>query len=144
MKLGYVFLVLFLVFSCSTSKYDGQRNTPEAHLDTPPPPSTIKPNITLIGAVITAINFIDDLQYTLEIELRTAIPERQSESYAEPGQHLQVVPSYQRNELGVVDTNDARNRRLLEVRSKGIGDFLFGKITLSNDWKWYLIDTEFR
>lgn len=137
-----LFLFLTIALACSTSKDQRQqvgRDTVASHVDTPP---SIVPNVTLIGAVITAIAIVDEFQYTLDVELRTAIPEGHSPSIAEPGQRVRVVPSYRLDEQRAVVMSDERNKRLMDVRSKNVGDFLLGKIVLSNDGTWYLIDTE--
>jgi hypothetical protein len=142
-----VFLAFSLTVGCSISKPDEVRtieDTLTVHRDTLSNRRVVKPNRTLIGAIILAIDTTDQPNYTVDIELRTAIPDRESDSLVEPGQRLRVVPSYKTDDRGVVDGNDERNRRLMEVRSRKVGDFLFGKITMSRDSTWYLIDTELR
>lgn len=142
-----ILLAVSLILGCSTSKLETPRaveDTLHVHRDSLSRLPVVKPNLTLIGAIILAIDTTDHPHYSVDIELRTAIPDSQSESFVEPGQQLRVVPSYKFDDRGVVDVNDERNRRLMEVRSRKVGDFLFGKITMSRDSTWYLLDTELR
>jgi hypothetical protein len=104
-------------------------------------PTAIKPNMSLIGAVITDIILVDEFNFRIGVELRTAVPDGQFESLAEPGQSLRLVPQFRMSDGGMIDRDDERNKRLLEIRSRGAGDFLFGKITLGQDHVWYLVDT---
>lgn len=138
---------LVLVSTCQTTRSERAQTTVDTVQnagESSQKQMAIKPNLTLIGAIIVSVDTTDRFAYSVYVELRTAIPERRYESYAEPGQLIRIFPSYKLNEKGTVDVNDERNKRLMEVRAKKVGDFLFGKITMSSDSTWYLLDTELR
>lgn len=104
----------------------------------PPQPAAIAPNRSLIGAIVTSVEIEDGLNYSISVELRTAIPIDGLESIAEPGQSVTLKPAYRRNEAGRIDPTDELNKRLYDLRSLKLGDFLMGKISLARDGVWYL------
>lgn len=142
MRLFSLCLIFSFLLGCSSSKQSNQTHQGPKDSSQIAPPAAIKDNLSLIGAVITAIDTFEEYQYHLHIDLRTAVPEGSLESIAEPGQQLEVVPAYRLNEQGKIDMEDKRNQRLTQVRSKKVGDFLFGKISLQGNGIWYLHDRE--
>lgn len=138
--------ILSLSIACRSTRHVAQQNQRDssqtAQQQGGSQSTTIKDNFSLIGAVISAIDTLSEFQYTLHIHLQTALPAGSLESLAEPGQQLEVIPLYHRDESGKIDWNDVRNKRLVEVCSKKEGDFLLGKISLGKNGKWYLIDTQ--
>ncbi len=153
-------LALILAFSTSlTGQTSHQQHTPKvshndsaSNADKPRRSShadsshtqhaSVQPNRALIGAVVESVTLLDGQHYKISLELRTAIPVDGLESLAEPGQHIIAVPSYLLNKKGVIDSKDARNKRLIDARLLKAGDFLFGKITFGKDGLWYLLDTK--
>jgi len=144
MRLTLAALLGLLLVSCSTPRETQQDTPPPATNEPPPPPpsgggppppAVVKENMSLIGAVVRSIEFIDSVGYTLEAELRTAVPAGTGVSLAEPGQTLRLRPDF--------SDNEARNGRLREVRAKKEGDFLLGRIFLDKDGTWRLYDTTF-
>jgi len=160
MELCNLLRSLFLLFAslllttCSSTDKSAQKvpSSDSVQAEQPPgppkidrqriPPATTKENVTLIGAVVESIELVDSVQFKVAIELRTAIPAGGAESIAEPGQRITVIPAYMSGEAGSLDMSNDRNKRLFDVRSLKQGDFLLGKISLSQNGKWYLIDTK--
>jgi len=153
-------LLVFLLVSCSSREKIQERSEanegepsavaahdtvevaqPEPEVQPQPQVTTVKPNLSLIGAVISSIEFVDSVRYKAHIELRTAIPIGGLESIAEPGQSLVVQPAYRADGEGKIMLSDPLNRKLFEARLLKNGDFLFGKISLHQDGIWYLEDT---
>ncbi|GEM_PF-3417339 len=108
----------------------------------PPPPASVKANMTMMGAEVTSIQLNGDTDYIMGLALRTALPYRNTDvSFAEPGQELIVRPAFERDPGGGIIPTSPRNTRLLEARSLKVGDPIIGKISLFQDGLWYLVDT---
>ena len=134
------FLVICVLFGCSSSHRGEQDETASVRVE----PTTVKDNVSLVDAVIGTIDTASGIHYIIEITIRTAVPVGERPNLAEPHQRLVVRPSYRLDDSGLVDRNDLRNKRLIDVVAKKAGDSLFGKISLAKDGTWYLIDTEAR
>lgn len=112
----------------------------------PPPgapsaPAAFRENLSMVGAVLVAIEMVDETRYVLTLELRTVLPAGTAGSLAEPGQTVTVYPDYVVGEDGRISLEHERNGRLYEVRHVKPGDGVIGRITLRRDGKWYLFDT---
>jgi len=144
----FLSLVILLSSGCRSSKQETQQVSQDtasaSNLPAKGQPTVVKDNLTLIGAVIEAIDTTGGILYICDVELRTAIPVGEAASLAEPGQHLRVRPLYHLDGSGRIDPGDERNKRLTDAGTKKVGDFLFGKISLGKNGTWYLIDTELR
>lgn len=118
--------------------------------DTPPvnnqpiskPKAAVKENLTLVGAVVESVELLDNLNYKFVVKLQTAIPEANYESIIEPGQVITVYPSYQLDENKKVNMKNPINQKLFELRTLKKKGYFIGKITLSNDTKWYITQVE--
>jgi hypothetical protein len=104
----------------------------------PKPKAAVKENLTLVGAVVESIDLLDNLNYKLVVKLQTAIPEANFENIIEPGQVITVYPSYQIDENKNVDMKNPINQKLFELRALKKKGYFIGKVTLSNDMKWYI------
>lgn len=108
----------------------------------PKPKAAVKENLTFVGAVVESIELLDNLNYKLVVKLQTAIPEANYENIIEPGQVITVYPSYQLDENKKVDMKNPINQKLFELRTLKKKGYFIGKITLSNDMKWYIAQVE--
>jgi hypothetical protein len=108
----------------------------------PNPKTAVKENLTFVGAVVESVELLDSINYKLVVKLQTAIPEANYESIIEPGQVITVYPSYQLDEKKKVDMKNPINQKLFELRTMKKKGFFIGKITLSNDMKWYIAQVE--
>ena len=139
-------LVILLSSGCRSSQQEreqvSQDTTAGSKLPAKAQPTVVKDNLSLIGAVIEAIDTTGGIQYIFDVELRTAVPAGEAASLAEPGQHLRVRPLYHLDDAGQVDPKNERNKRLMDAATKKAGDFLFGKISLGKNGTWYLMDTQ--
>lgn len=140
-----------LLVSCSAGPKRSETGVLDSlNVQPPPPPppgggeqapAAIKDNMSLIGGVILDIRLVDDYRYELTLDLRTALPAGPRESLAEPGQRVTVYPAFEVGEGGNISLENARNKRLYEVRRIESGRPILGRITLLQDGKWYLHDT---
>lgn len=145
------FLLFMAVVGCSTGDRSNQARSADTTEYPPPPPlrdrtpvqppAAIAENLSLIGAVVDSVEILDEKNFRLHLQLRTAIPSGGKPSLADPGQNVVVAPAFVLDERGAVQTDHDRNQRLLETRLLVRGDFLMGKITLEKDGSWYLLDT---
>ncbi|MFN0158458.1 MAG: hypothetical protein ACKVRP_10350 [Bacteroidota bacterium] len=147
MRILFLLLLSIVVFGCSSSERQDSIKKPDPpppevpSTSVPPsPPAAVTQNITLIGAVVEGIEFMGDTDYLVHLELRTAIPEDNSTSLAEPGQRITVRPAFVLDDKGKPVSGNPRNVRLLEVRALKSGDSLIGKISLGQNGTWYLFD----
>ncbi len=153
MRFNVFWIVLLSVMGCATGERQSEQaarrspQPPDTTVVPPPPPggpsqsAVIKDNRTMIGSVILSIELVDVYKYTVHVVLRTALPAGSGESLAEPGQELTLSPSYTLDSNGRVVMEDARNKRLYDVRAMKKGEALLGRITLHQDGVWYLFDT---
>ncbi len=116
--------------------------SPVGNQPIPKPKTTVKENLTFVGAVVESVELLDSINYKLVVKLQTAIPEANYESIIEPGQVITVYPSYQLDEKKKVDMKNPINQKLFELRTMKKKGFFIGKITLSNDMKWYITQVE--
>jgi hypothetical protein len=108
----------------------------------PPMPTAIKPNLTLIGAVVDSVVVTDSINYKIFFYVNTAIPEGGLESIAEANQRISAVASYVVGEDGRIDMNHERNKRLFRLREAVEGDVFIGKISLTDKHGWVIVDVE--
>lgn len=126
------------------------KSAPFIKKDTPPvsnqpvskSKAAVKENLTLVGAVVESAELLNDINYKLVVKLQTAIPEANYESIIEPGQVITVYPSYQLDENKKTDMKNPINQKLFELRTLKKKGYFIGKITLSNEMKWYITQVE--
>ena len=147
MRILFFALLSIVLIGCSSADRKDSLKKPDQvpsetpSTSTPPsPPAAVTQNLTLFGAVVEGIQFLDGSDYLLHLELRTALPGDNATSLAEPGQRLSVRPAFVLGDDTMPVPQDPRNLRLLEVRSLKAGDSMVGKITLGQNGTWYLID----
>ena len=107
---------------------------------TPSQPTTIKQNVSLIEAVIDSITLVDDVQYRLSAQVRSANPVEGMASLAEAGQHILASAQYLQTQDGSIDYTNGRNKNLLALRSAKPGDVFTGKVALNAYGRWILVE----
>lgn len=141
-----VFALPALLFAaCSSGSRQVERAIQDSVQDsvrTAPPPA-VRENLSMIGAVVRSVERTDGDSYHLTIELRTALPAGPAESIAEPGQTVIVRPAYVLGEDGKPRQGVERNARLRAAGDRKPGEALIGKIMLSAEGIWLLVDTDF-
>ena len=107
-------------------------------------PTTIKPNASLVTAVIDSLILIDDLQYRIAVRINSSTSVAGMATLAEPGQRTVLSPQYLLDNNKSIETTSDRNKKLLTLRSSKPGDTFHGKISLVEEGKWVLVEVEDR
>ena len=107
-------------------------------------PTTIKPNVTIVHAVIDSIANIDDTQYRLFVRVTSVEPMEDLPSLVEPNQQLTLTPQYIATESGQIDLSQDVNKRLFDLRSARIGAKFIGRVALLDGGTWVLLDVNNR
>ena len=107
-------------------------------------PTIIKPNASLISAVIESLVIIDDLQYRIAVRINSSTSVAGMATLAEPGQQTVLSPQYLFSNDKSIETTSDRNKKLMTLRSAKPGDTFRGKISLSGEGKWVLVEVEDR
>jgi PBP1b-binding outer membrane lipoprotein LpoB len=149
MKRLFIFLLALFIVACSSDKRTvaEEKTIPKDTVKVVQTPvitkrAAVKQNLTLVAAIVDSVEILDSLNYMFVVKLQTAIPERNFESFTEPGQIITVYPGYQLDESKQVDMKNPVNKKLFEMRSlKRRGHFI-GKVTLASDMKWYITQVE--
>lgn len=116
--------------------------SPPSHVLTPSPMTTIKPNLTLVGAGIDSVVVLDSTMYRLYVFIGSAIEEPGMATVVELGQRLMLEPQFTYHSDGSFDPNDERNKRLLRLRVAKSPQSFIGKISLVPHQGWKLVDVD--
>ena len=104
-------------------------------------PAALKPNVLTIDATVESVIILDHIGYRVRLRINSAMSGPGMESMA-PGHRFEAVPQFVLDARNAVDVTQERNKKLLALRRSKAGDPLHGKIVLSNDSRWYLIDID--
>ena len=122
---------------------EASTDTTSASAPTPAPRQAIVQNVSGVDAVIEAISLIDKTQYSLKIFVLKSEPVSGKFSLIEPEQRVTIYAQfvYAGNE---VDTSNAKNQKLLALRTANVGESFRGKISIDQKGMWRLLEVEDR
>ena len=104
--------------------------------------TAIKSNVSSVTGVINGMTLIDSVQYSVSLHINSVQSKGLSENFAEEGQDVTLAPQFVVDEKNSVDVTNERNKKLLRLRYAKAGDTFNGKISLSSNGKWVIIDVE--
>lgn len=110
------------------------------HPRTPPPPSAIRENASVIVARIDSIASGEIPAVRLAITVDSSGQAGGIDSFAEPGQRITITPEFATAADGAIDTTAARNVRMKTVAGMKTGDRFRGIISLRSSGEWVLTD----
>lgn len=144
-------LIFILVFSgCSSPESTRESRTTANERDAAPDtmtridtvvvkaPPSIKPNASFVSAFVDTVIPIDDIHYTIRVQLTTAHQEGNFESLAEPGQRLELTPMLRNVGDDSLFWTDEQNLKFFQLRKTGYGDSFIGIISLRSNSGWVI------
>lgn len=144
-RLFFVIQVIVIVTGCrpgEASRQAGADSTSALRRQVAKKQTAIKPNASSVSGIITALELIDSLRYKVSIQINSSLTAGSMENFAEPGQHIVAAPQFFLTEGGFIDTTVERNKRLLGLRTARSGDMFIGKISLTANGNWVIVDVE--
>ncbi len=144
-RLFFVLQVLVIVTGCrpmEASRQAGTDSTIVLHRPVVKQQTAVKPNASSVSGIITALELIDSLRYKVSIQVSSSLPEGSVVNFAEAGQQIVAAPQFFLTGNGVIDTTVERNRRLLGLRTARSGDMFIGKVSLTANGNWVIVDVE--
>lgn len=102
--------------------------------------ATIKPNASRVTGIISSLELIDSVRFSVSFQVDSSGPAGSMESFAEAGQQLVATPQFVLDGQGLIDMNNERNQKLMGVRNTKPGDVFVGKIVLAPNGKWVIVD----
>ena len=104
--------------------------------------TAIKPNASLIQAVVDSVVMVDSESYILSVRVQTAEAVNGMENLATAGEQLSLIPQFIRTETDAIDQANPTNRQLLRLRTAWRGDTVRGRISLSLQGNWVIVKVE--
>jgi hypothetical protein len=102
------------------------------------PPNMIQQNLATVEGVVDTVALTGPTDFRLSMLIRST--GTQANGFAAQGEHLTLSPQYQLTDSGTIDAQSARNAGLLKLRSAKRGDVVRGKISLTSDGRWVLLE----